>query len=192
MTDEQAHAVAVAALADWGGAKHPPQLIGNRENAVFRAQLADGAHVALRLHRPGYQSDAAIRSELVWMQLLAGSGFRCCAPVATLSGALTARSHGRVVSAVGWLNGAPLGASGVALTGSKAQQVGLFTALGAMIARAAHGHRRIGAVGRFRAALLGRRWFVGPDAALGPVLGEPDACGNRTRAAVAGPRQGAR
>ncbi len=135
MTDEQAHAVAVAALADWGGAKHPPQLIGNRENAVFRAQLADGAHVALRLHRPGYQSDAAIRSELVWMQLLAGSGFRCCAPVATLSGALTARSHGLVVSAVGWLNGAPLGASGVALTGSKAQQVGLFTALGAMIAR---------------------------------------------------------
>ncbi|MGR3342563.1 MAG: phosphotransferase enzyme family protein [Paracoccaceae bacterium] len=135
MNDEQAHAVAVAALANWGGAAHAPRLIGNRENAVFEATLADGAHVALRLHRPGYQTDAAIRSELIWMQALAGSGFRCCAPVPTLSGALTVRAGDRVVSAVGWVNGAPLGASGVPPARGKTANVGLFEALGAMIAR---------------------------------------------------------
>ena len=135
MNDEQAHAVAVAALAHWGGARQGPRLIGNRENAVFKAQLADGAHVALRLHRPGYQTDAAIRSELTWMQLLVGSGFRCCTPVPALSGALTTRVGGRMVSALSWIDAAPFGVPGVALAGGKAQQVIQFEQLGAIIGR---------------------------------------------------------
>ena len=135
MTDEQALALATKAVADWGGAAHPQRLIGISENAVFEVTLRDGAHVALRLHRPGYQTHAAIRSELAWMQLLAGAGFRCCTPVPTLSGSLTVQVGGRVVSAVGWLDGAPIGESGVRLTGGEATQVGLFEGLGAMIAR---------------------------------------------------------
>jgi Ser/Thr protein kinase RdoA (MazF antagonist) len=134
MTDDQAHAVAAKVLAEWGGARHPPRLIANRENAVFEVVLNDARHVALRLHRPGYQADTAIRSELTWMSLLAKAGFRCCWPVPTVSGALLAHSGGRAVSAVHWLDGAPIGAAGVALNGSAAQQVALFRAIGRMIA----------------------------------------------------------
>jgi len=133
MTDDEAGAIAVTALAEWGGAKHPPRLIANRENAVFEVVLNDARHVALRLHRRGYQADAAIRSELIWMYLLAKAGFRCCRPVPTISGALLARAGGRAVSAVRWLYGAPIGAAGVALDGSRTQQVALFCAIGRMI-----------------------------------------------------------
>lgn len=135
MTDAQAQAVAAEALAHWGGARQAPRLIANRENAVFRVTLADGARVALRLHRAGYQTHAAVRSELRWMRLLADAGFRCCVPVATKAGALTVQVGGRVVSMLGWLDGAPLGASGVTPASDKAQQVALFARLGAMIAQ---------------------------------------------------------
>lgn len=45
-------------------------LINHSENHTFRINLADGHKVILRVHRPGYNSRAAIESELQWMDAL--------------------------------------------------------------------------------------------------------------------------
>lgn len=44
-------------------------LINLSENHTFRVEAPGGTHI-LRLHRPGYQSPAAIESELAWLQAL--------------------------------------------------------------------------------------------------------------------------
>ena len=63
-----------AALRRWrqteGGR---PTLINLSENHTFRVEGPGGTHI-LRLHRPGYQSPAAIDSELAWLQALRAAG----------------------------------------------------------------------------------------------------------------------
>ena len=49
-------------------------LINLSENHTFRIDGPNGARHVLRLHRPGYQSRAAIESELVWVAALRGTG----------------------------------------------------------------------------------------------------------------------
>lgn len=69
-------ALADAALALWpiGGAP-AARLVNLSENATFAIDGAgDGRRYALRIHRPGYHSPAAIASELAWAQALRGSG----------------------------------------------------------------------------------------------------------------------
>nr|MCU0909693.1 hypothetical protein [Paracoccaceae bacterium] len=68
---------ALAALAAWGTPLAAPQLVAERENCVYRVHLTDGRTGALRLHRPGYQSDAGIAAELTWTVALADAGFPC-------------------------------------------------------------------------------------------------------------------
>ncbi len=58
--------LAVEAAAHWQG--RPTRLILNRENAVFEMAIP-GGRAALRLHRMGYQNDAAIASELCGARL---------------------------------------------------------------------------------------------------------------------------
>lgn len=48
-------------------------LINLSENHTFRVEAPGGTHI-LRLHRPGYQSPAAIKSELTWLQALRAAG----------------------------------------------------------------------------------------------------------------------
>ena len=52
----------------------------NRENAVYALRLPDGSRAALRLHRLGYQTEAAIRSELWWCREMAARGLPVPAP----------------------------------------------------------------------------------------------------------------
>ena len=91
MSDVEAQVV--EALALWGGSGLP-RLITNRENAVFEVSLASG-RAALRLHRAGYQTEAAVRSELWWQMALAGGGLAVPLPLATQAGDLVARLEGR-------------------------------------------------------------------------------------------------
>lgn len=49
-------------------------LINLSENHTFRVDCPDGSRHILRLHRPGYQSRAAIESELAWVAALRGAG----------------------------------------------------------------------------------------------------------------------
>lgn len=134
MTDEEAIALAGAALEAWGGASRPPRLVKNRENVVFEVHLSSGAHAALRLHRPGYQSRAGIESELAWTEGLAAQGLRVAVPVRTLDGALTGEVAGVATSCTGWLAGAPLGAGERVLDGTPAEQQAQMRALGAVLA----------------------------------------------------------
>ncbi len=110
--------------------------LSKRENAVWEVALPDGARAALRLHRPGYQSEAAIRSELWWCGALAARGLPVPAPVPRPDGALTGVApSGRVVSVVSWVEGEPIGAAGVPLAGTPAAQAEVHHALGRLLAR---------------------------------------------------------
>lgn len=117
MTSEaKARAMALSALAHWGGVVEPPRLVCRRENVVFEARLRSGQHVALRLHRPGYQSRAAVEAELEWCEALAARGFATPRPVRAMNGRLTAHLERRSVSCVTWLEGAPIGAGDIPLS----------------------------------------------------------------------------
>ncbi|MCT8158813.1 phosphotransferase enzyme family protein [Pseudoruegeria sp. SHC-113] len=132
MKDAEAIAFAEAALKAWEAPVQTPRLIKNRENAVFEVHGHQGTKAALRLHRPGYQSEAAILSELLWTQSLAREGLRVPRPIPTRSGALCTHvpEAGRLASMVSWMEGAQLGEGGAPLKGSAQTQVDRFTALG--------------------------------------------------------------
>jgi Ser/Thr protein kinase RdoA (MazF antagonist) len=123
-----------AALAAtlWGG--RIIRLIKHRENAVFEMALPQG-RAALRLHRTGYQTEVAIRSELWWAAALADAGVAVPAPQPALSGdTLVTLAHGRHCSAIAWVDGQPMGEAGVPFTDSHATQIARHHALGALMA----------------------------------------------------------
>ncbi|KRD63711.1 phosphotransferase [Ensifer sp. ENS10] len=131
---------ACQALAHWGVADQEPELLKYRENAVFRVHLADGRPAALRLHRAGYHSAAALHSELQWMAALGNSGLAVPQPIATTDGRLLvalpeggafAAQHADVIN---WMDGEPLGESGKPLSHSPERLVEIFSALGASMA----------------------------------------------------------
>lgn len=104
--------LAQEAAAHWGGT--PLRLIRNRENAVFEMRLPSGARAALRLHRQGYQPEAAIRSELWWCAALAEKGVAVPAALPDREGRLLVTlTSGRTASVIEWIEGEPLGEAGV-------------------------------------------------------------------------------
>ncbi len=122
------------ALAVWGGSDIPPRLISHRENAVYEVMLA-GGRAALRLHRPGYRSEAEIWSELVWTEALADRGFAAPRPVRGLGGELITRLGDQMVTVIDWIEGAPIGAVGVPLAGTAADHAALYAEVGGLLAR---------------------------------------------------------
>ena len=134
MTHDETITLAQNALTLWG-AGHVKRLIANRENAVCEAEI-NGARVAIRLHRIGYQTDAAIRSELIWTDHLAQAGFACPRPVRTLQGDLMGQpAFGPRASVVEWIDAPPIGAMGVTATETAAAQCDLYHALGKLLAK---------------------------------------------------------
>jgi Ser/Thr protein kinase RdoA (MazF antagonist) len=91
------------------GAVGEPRLIKDRENVVYEIRVDDGARAALRLHRPGYQSVAAIRSELWWMERLADAGLPVPRPIPAVDGRMVVEAAHRAVSVVSWIDGAQIG-----------------------------------------------------------------------------------
>ena len=137
--------LALAALKSWDIADGQPELVKIRENAVFRVTAPDGAQAALRIHRHGYHTDAALESELQWMRALHRDGIGVPAIVPARTGALfiTASVDGvpepRQVDMVKWLPGAPLGTLEAGL-GAAVRDIGqTFTAVGRLIAEL-HNH----------------------------------------------------
>ncbi|MEL7028496.1 MAG: phosphotransferase [Pseudomonadota bacterium] len=61
------------ALSSWGLTGATLHLIKYRENAVYEVRLGE-FRAALRVHRPNYHSNAALRSEMQWMHALADAG----------------------------------------------------------------------------------------------------------------------
>jgi Ser/Thr protein kinase RdoA (MazF antagonist) len=110
------------------------RLVAARENTVF--EMAGGfGRAALRLHRAGYQSAAAIRSELWWCAALADAGVAVPRPLSLPGGGRLVRlASGRLASALGWVEGAPLGEDRVPLAGGPADQSDRHRALGRLVA----------------------------------------------------------
>jgi len=121
------------ALRAWGA--RDVRMIKERENVVHEIRIG-ATRAALRLHRPGYQSKTAIRSELTWMGALSDAGMSVPAPVSTSGGdTVVTLSTGRLATVVSWVDGAPIGESGVALEGTPAEQVTLYRNVGREVAQ---------------------------------------------------------
>jgi Ser/Thr protein kinase RdoA (MazF antagonist) len=102
--------LSIEAAAHWDATSI--RLIRNRENAVFEVETPTG-RAALRLHRMGYQDDAAIRSELWWCTALAREGVNVPAALPAKDGSfLITLSNGRRASVIDWVEGDALGEAG--------------------------------------------------------------------------------
>ncbi len=127
------HLLATEAAALWNAV--PVRLIRNRENAVFEI-AGPGGRAALRLHRQGYQNDAAIRSELWWCAALAAQEIAVPAALTNRKGDLLATlSDGCRASVVSWVEGEALGISGKPFDRPLPQLLDQHRALGRLIAR---------------------------------------------------------
>jgi Ser/Thr protein kinase RdoA (MazF antagonist) len=140
--DEQAAALrllAHAAAEHWDGGFTNLKLVKYRENAVFSAERADGQRIAVRIHRHGYHSDAALLSELHWMKALDGS-VEVPPVICTANGELLAHvdhpavPEPRQVSILGWLTGTPVGTSEEGLELDDALAMSLYHEAGRLAA----------------------------------------------------------
>ena len=82
------------------------KLVNLSENATFKVAVEDGLFFALRLHRPGYHSRAAIQSELAWLMALRNDGVAITPiPIVGKDGELIQQVDGRHVVLSGWEDG---------------------------------------------------------------------------------------
>jgi Ser/Thr protein kinase RdoA (MazF antagonist) len=127
------------AARHWPIIESEPVLVMHRENTVFRVQTSKGP-AALRLHRQGYHSNAALQSELDCMAVLADGGLSVPQPISAADGSLLVELNDkggtvRMADMLTWLDGAPLGRSGEALSHPPDQCAALFKSIGAAMAR---------------------------------------------------------
>jgi acetylornithine/succinyldiaminopimelate/putrescine aminotransferase/Ser/Thr protein kinase RdoA (MazF antagonist) len=126
------------ALESWRLADAELQLVKHRENTVFRVQAQDDRAFALRVHQADLHGDAALRSELVWMQALRDDGFRVPAVVPADDGALlvtaTAGELTRRCSLLEWIDGDLLNELGLCKRGMRAELCDRYRKLGALAA----------------------------------------------------------
>ncbi|OBY26930.1 homoserine kinase [Leisingera sp. JC1] len=108
------------------------RLIATRENQVYRVDHA-GRACALRLHRPGYRTDAELWSELQWMNAAAAGGLHVPAPIPSTSGEFLHVADDIQVDVLTWLSGAPVGQTGEDLAAT--DRIGLFYGIGREMAR---------------------------------------------------------
>lgn len=109
--------LAKAALARYGiSADVKLTLLDHRENAVFRVDdKLGGKRYALRIHRAGYHSNAALESELQWMAALTEAGVATPTVIEGLDGRyvqvvdIEKVPEPRQCDLFGWIEGVTLG-----------------------------------------------------------------------------------
>jgi Ser/Thr protein kinase RdoA (MazF antagonist) len=130
--------IALMACEMWDGVLSAPQLFMHRENSVFKVETTHGP-AALRVHRHGYHSKAAIQSEMQWMAHLASQGLHVPAPIANTQRQLLSEisfdNKTYIVDLLTWLDGAQLGNSTDPLSYTKEELRQIFFNLGKTIAR---------------------------------------------------------
>jgi Ser/Thr protein kinase RdoA (MazF antagonist) len=133
-----AEEIALKACKMWDGIISAPKLFMHRENSVFKVQTTQGP-AALRVHRHGYHSKAAIQSEMQWMAHLASQGVLVPQPLANRQQQLLSdveyRGKTYVVDLLTWLDGEQLGNATDPLAFSKTELQQIFFNLGKTIAR---------------------------------------------------------
>lgn len=116
-------------------------LIKMRENAVYRLDCDDGRRLVLRVHRPGYHSDAALHSESEWIAALADAGLRVPRFVLSKQGkpfervSISAACEGRQVDVLEWIDGLQLGSVENGIAGDTSQIEKRYEILGEIAAR---------------------------------------------------------
>ncbi|MEQ9642170.1 MAG: phosphotransferase [Alphaproteobacteria bacterium] len=128
-------ALARAAHRRWNADGGAPVLLQRRENAVFRVAGPDGGPAVLRIHRRGYHSDAALRSELAWMRMLGQAGLPVPTPIPAGDGGDLVNVEGWRADMLSWLDGEPLGAIGTPLGLAGTPRRAVFERLGALAGR---------------------------------------------------------
>ena len=138
---ERLRALARDALLRWGVEDYEPKIVKYRENAVFRVVAADGSPAVLRIHRHGYHSDAALRSELAWMEALHAEGIDVAAVIPSATGERfeTVQSAGvpepRQVDMLTWMPGIPIGTLEEGLNPAIHDVHAVFVGVGRLCAR---------------------------------------------------------
>jgi Ser/Thr protein kinase RdoA (MazF antagonist) len=121
------------AAARWGG--RVVRLLRDRENQVLEMALPQGK-AALRLHRKGYQSPEAIRSELWWCAELARAGLPVPGAIPALDGTLLVElADGRHASAIAWIEGEALGEASHPFNRPLPEVLDIYHSLGDLLAR---------------------------------------------------------
>lgn len=128
--------LAHTSLRHWDLEGSELSLVKYRENAVYQVTAKDGVRYALRIHRHGYHTDAALRSELQWMSALLASGIAVPEVLPATDGRqLVSESTGAIVEPrnidlFAWINGKPLGSDSEGLGDNAARVAELYTDLG--------------------------------------------------------------
>jgi Ser/Thr protein kinase RdoA (MazF antagonist) len=137
--------LASAALRSWGKEAKEIHLIKMRENAVFKVVDSHDQVFAIRVHREGYHSDHALRSELQWIAALRDWGVDVPTVVETKDGSLlvTASSAAvgspRCIDLFEWIDGKPLGTSERGLDEGLRDIEGIYRNVGGLMSRL-HNH----------------------------------------------------
>jgi len=132
--------LAQRALAEWGFEDASLEPIKVRENAVFRADRPDGSRYAVRVHRAGYHSDAALASESTWTAALQEAGISTPDVVPARDGsnfkhARTPRvPEQRQVDVLAWIDGKPLGGIEDGVEGGPDELAATFETIGRIAA----------------------------------------------------------
>jgi Ser/Thr protein kinase RdoA (MazF antagonist) len=129
MTESTAH----KAITRWPISAKVITLAAHRENIVYRVEAASGENYALRLHRAGYHSRAALESELQWMAALADRGIRVPKPSLSHHAQYIEEIDGIHVDILSWMPGHAIGSASTAL--DLQNRSGTFFQLGAALAR---------------------------------------------------------
>ncbi len=156
-----------AALARYGLAGAQTTFVREGENVTYRVDHGDHAY-ALRIHRPGYQTAASVRSELAWTQALRSAGVATPDVVRGVSGDVVEEAETpdgpRLVALFGWIEGESF---------ARLDDPSLWEMLGELMARLhLHGQRFERPQGFVRQAwddegLVGARPLWGDPLALG-------------------------
>jgi Ser/Thr protein kinase RdoA (MazF antagonist) len=129
------------ALRAWSLGEARVELVKYRENAVFCVTEAEGARYALRVHRPGYRSDAQIRSEVDWMRALSLAGVQTPEVVPTTAGEVIGSAsvpsvpEARQCDLLRWVPGEPLGSLEEGAAGDDRTIAARYRTLGELAAR---------------------------------------------------------
>jgi len=143
--EEYLRSLAIEALKAWNVSNCRLETIKIRENAVFRVQNDAGLDAAIRIHRHGYHSNAALLSELNWLRALDQDDIEVPEVIPAKNGDLFVMTEAigvpepRQVDMVKWLEGKPLGSIEEGLSESVDNVADAFREVGALAARL-HNH----------------------------------------------------
>ncbi len=133
--------IARTALALWPLDVVDMKPIKVRENAVYAVHLRDGCRVALRVHRFGYHSNAALSSELSWCEALAAHGIEVPTVVPSRAGRAfecvecEELGESRQVDVFEWIDGEQLGSAVQGVSGDEAAIFRCYRTIGQLAAK---------------------------------------------------------